>query len=234
MTKGLLMRIESNLSKCLLAMSFFASWAVQAADITGVGSSAAAPLYKKWGEGYQRTATGASVQYEASGSSKGVEAARQKQVDFGATDVAPSSAELAKSNLVLMPTAITGLVPVVNVAGVRPGQLKLSGDVLAKIFMGKITDWDDPAITAMNEGIRLPSKKITLITRSDGSGSTFTLSEYLSSVSKDWKSKVGIGFTLSWGSTVVQAKGSAGVVTALKSTDGGIAMSIMPMWWKTT
>lgn len=218
---GLFMRIETNFTKCLLAIGLFASAVVQAADITGVGSSAAAPLYKKWGEGYQRTVSGASVQYEASGSSKGVEAARQKQVDFGATDVAPSSAELAKSNLVLMPIAITGLVPVINVAGVRPGQLKLSGDVLAKIFMGKITDWDDPAIAALNDGVRLPDKKITLITRSDGSGSTFTLSEYLSSVSKDWKTKVGAGFTLSWNSTVTQAKGSAGVVAALKATDGG-------------
>lgn len=217
------MRIVSNFKNCFWTIGLLASLSVQAADITGVGSSAAASLYRKWGEGYQKSNSGIALQYDPSGSSKGIEAAKQKQVDFGATDVPPSSSDLVKSNLVLLPTAITGLVPVVNLPGVRPGQLKMTGDVLSKIFMGKITEWDDPAITAINEGLKLPGKHISVITRSDGSGSTYAFSDYLSAVSKEWKAKQGIGFTINWGFAVQQAKGSAGVAAAVKGTDGGIA-----------
>ncbi|GAB3254037.1 type 2 periplasmic-binding domain-containing protein [Chitinimonas naiadis] len=195
------------------------SWGV---EISGAGSSAAAPLYSVWANAYQRAASG-TVRYDAIGSSKGLQAIKDRKVDFGASDVPPSAADLAKSGLVVFPTAITGVVPVVNLPGVKAGQLKLDGDLLAKIFMGQITRWNDAAIVARNEGIALPAKTIQVIGRSDGSGSTYNFSNYLSSVSKEWKGSLGTGFTLKWADATTQVKGSDAVVAALKSRDYSIA-----------
>ncbi|MEW9900130.1 phosphate ABC transporter substrate-binding protein PstS [Chitinivorax sp. PXF-14] len=205
---------------CWLAL-FALPMSVSALEFSGAGSSAAAPLYQKWSGGFQKD-SGHLLRYEAVGSAKGIEAAKARRVDFGATDVAPSAAELAKTGLVLLPTAITGVVPVVNLPGIKPGQLKLSGEVLARIMMARITQWNDPAIAALNEGMRLPAKPIVVVTRSDGSGTTYNLSDYLSAASREWKESLGTGFTIKW-PAATSVKGTDAVVSTVKSTDGAIA-----------
>ncbi|MBB5019040.1 phosphate transport system substrate-binding protein [Chitinivorax tropicus] len=191
-----------------------------AVEIQGVGSSAAAPLYNKWANSLQKS--GHSLKYDAVGSERGLVAVKANQSHFGATDVLPSSAELNKAGLVAFPVAVSAVVPVVNLAGFKSGQLKLNGDVLAQIFSGKITDWNDPAIAALNSGEKLPKSPIKLVVRSDGSGATYSLSEFLASTNKDWKGAMGVGFSLKWPANAQQAKGTKGVVDAVKSTEGAI------------
>ena len=186
-----------------------AAFAVQAANITGAGASFPYPVYAKWASDY-KAATDNAVNYQSIGSGGGQQQIKAKTVDFGASDDPLKAADLEKSGLLQFPAVIGGTVPVVNVDGVKPGQLKLSGPVLADIFLGKIKKWDDAAIKAMNPDVKLPSADIIVVHRSDGSGTTFGWTNYLSKVSPEWKEKVGEGKAVKW-PTGQGGKGNEGV-----------------------
>jgi phosphate transport system substrate-binding protein len=177
-------------------MSMF-SGVVLAQDVTGAGASFPAPVYAKWADAYNK-ATGVRINYQSVGSGAGIRQIKAKTVDFGASDAPLSDADLAKDGMVQFPTVIGGVVPVVNIKGVAPGQLKLSGAVLGDIFLGKVSKWNDPAIAALNPGISLPDAAIAPVRRADGSGTTFGFTSYLSKVNAEWKSKVGEGTAVNW------------------------------------
>ncbi|MEO8923561.1 MAG: phosphate ABC transporter substrate-binding protein PstS [Caldimonas sp.] len=168
-----------------------------AQDMTGAGSSFAAPIYSKWADSYNK-ATGARLNYQSIGSGAGLQQIRSKTVDFGASDMPLTDAELAKDNLVQFPTVIGAVVPVVNIKGVAPGQMKTTGEVLAEIYLGKITKWNDAALTALNPGVPLPDAAISTVRRADGSGTTFIFTDYLSKVNPEWKAKVGVDTAVNW------------------------------------
>lgn len=168
-----------------------------AADMTGAGASFPAPIYKKWAESYSRD-VGTNLNYLPFGSGEGIKRITAKSVDFGASDKPLTPEELEKAGLVQFPTLVGGVVPVINVAGIEANKLKLDGKTLADIYLGKITKWNDPAIAALNQDIKLPNANIAVITRSDNSGTTFVFTNYLSKVSPDWKSTIGEGTTVSW------------------------------------
>ena len=173
------------------------SVAALAQDMTGAGSSFAAPIYSKWADAYNKV-TGARLNYQSIGSGAGLQQIRSKTVDFGASDMPLTDAELAKDGLIQFPTVIGAVVPVVNIKGIKPGQMKLTGQVLADIYLGKITKWNDPAVVALNPGVALPDAAISTVHRADGSGTTFIFADYLSKVNPEWKSKVGVGTTVKW------------------------------------
>jgi len=191
----------------LVAAGAFAQ--VQAEEATGAGASFPAPLYSKWAADYNK-ATGVKINYQSVGSSAGIKQIDAKTVDFGASDMPLKDDELTQKGLVQFPTVIGGIVPVVNIKGINPGQLKLSGQVLGDIFLGKITKWNDPAITAMNPGVPLPDAVIAPVRRADGSGTTFGFTNYLSKVNTEWKDKVGEGAAVNW-PTGAGGKGNEGV-----------------------
>ena len=180
-----------------------------AQEATGAGASFPAPLYSKWAADYNK-ATGVKINYQSVGSSAGLKQIEAKTVDFGASDEPLKDADLQAKGLVQFPTVIGGIVPVVNIKGVQPGQLKLTGQVLGDIYLGKITKWNDPAITALNPGVALPDDKITPVRRADGSGTTFGFTNYLSKVNAEWKDKVGEGKAVNW-PTGAGGKGNEGV-----------------------
>ena len=180
-----------------------------AQDVTGAGASFPAPLYSRWAADYNK-ATGNRINYQSVGSGAGIRQIRGKTVDFGASDAPLTDEELAKDGLMQFPTAIGGVVPIINVAGVETRQLRLTGQVLADIYQGKITKWNDPAITALNPGLKLPDAQIAVVRRADGSGTTFIFTNYLSKVSADWKAKVGEGTAVNW-PTGAGGKGNEGV-----------------------
>ena len=190
------------------------------AEISGAGASFIYPLVSKWSADYN-AATGAKVNYQSIGSGGGIAQIKAGTVDFGSSDKPLSSEELAQAGLGQFPSAIGGVVPVINVEGLQPGQLKLTGALLADIFLGKITMWNDPALVAANPGVALPAQKISLVHRSDGSGTTFNFTNYLSKVSPDWKSKVGEGTSVQWPGGV-GGKGNEGVASYVKQIKGGI------------
>jgi phosphate transport system substrate-binding protein len=179
----------------LAAVAFSGFGAAQ--DVTGAGATFPAPLYAKWASDYHKT-TGAKVNYQSVGSGAGIKQIDAKTVDFGASDMPLKDDELEKKGLVQFPTVIGGVVPVVNIQGVAPGQLRLNGQVLGDIYLGKITKWSDPAIKAMNPGVNLPDAAISPVRRADGSGTTFIFTNYLSKVNADWKTKVGEGTAVNW------------------------------------
>jgi phosphate transport system substrate-binding protein len=188
-----------------------AALAVHAADqVTGAGASFPAPIYSKWAEAYNK-ATGNQINYQSVGSGAGIKQINAKTVDFGASDMPLKDEELNTSGLIQFPTVIGGVVPVINVAGVKPGQLKLNGTVLADIYLGKITKWNDAAITGLNPGVTLPDAAIATVHRADGSGTSFIFTNYLSKVNADWKAKVGEGTAVNWPSSGVGGKGNEGV-----------------------
>ena len=191
-----------------------------AAEISGAGASFIYPLVSKWSADYN-AATGNKVNYQSIGSGGGIAQIKAGTVDFGSTDKPLPSEELAASGLGQFPSAIGGVVPVFNLQGIEPGQLRLTGPLLADIFLGRIATWNDPAIAAANPGVNLPSEKITVVHRSDGSGTTFNFSNYLSKVSGDWKAKVGEGTSLQWPGGV-GGKGNEGVAAYVKQIKGGI------------
>ena len=197
-----------------------ASLAAHAQDITGAGASFPAPVYSKWAEAYQK-ATNTRINYQSMGSSAGIKQIKAKTVDFGATDAPLSDEELAKDGLIQFPTVIGGVVPVVNIAGVTPGQLRLNGQVLGDIFLGKITKWNDPAVVALNPGVKLPDAAIAVVRRADGSGTTFNFTNYLSKVNPDWKAKVGEGTAVNW-PTGAGGKGNEGVSAFVKQLPNSI------------
>ncbi len=189
-------------------------------DISGAGASFIFPLVSKWSADYN-AATGAKVNYQSIGSGGGIAQIKAGTVDFGSSDKPLSSAELAQAGLGQFPSAIGGVVPVLNVEGLQPGQLKLTGALLADIFLGKIALWNDPAIAALNPGVPLPAGKISVVHRSDGSGTTFNFSNYLSKVSDDWKARVGEGTSLQW-PVGVGGKGNEGVASYVQQIKGAI------------
>jgi phosphate transport system substrate-binding protein len=206
----------------LIAASALITCAAHGTEIKGAGSSAAQPLYAVLAVAYAQSHP-MTLAYQPSGSSDGLKKIKANLVDFGASDVALSASEREAAKLLCFPTAISGVVPIVNIAGVRKGQLKLTGDVLADIFARKILRWNDPRVAALNAGIKLPDQAITVIVRSDGSGTTYNFTSYLSKASKDWSVGFGHDFSIKWPAGVVPAKGSGGVVSTFKSTPGAIA-----------
>ena len=168
-----------------------------AQDVTGAGATFPAPVYAKWADVYNK-ATGVRVNYQSVGSGAGIRQIRGKTVDFGASDAPLSDADLAKDGLIQFPTVIGGVVPVVNIKGISPGQMKLTGQVLGDIYLGKVTKWNDPAIVALNPGVPLPDAAIAVVRRADGSGTSFLFTNYLSKVNPDWKAKVGEGTAVNW------------------------------------
>ena len=191
-----------------------------AADITGAGATFPYPIYAKWADAYKK-ATGTGMNYQSIGSGGGIKQIIAGTVDFGASDMPLKGEDLRKNGLVQFPAIMGGVVPVVKLAGIQPGQLKFSGDVLAKIYLGKITKWNDPAIAQLNAGVTLPGKNITVVHRSDGSGTTFLWTNYLSKVSPDWKSTVGEGTSVKF-PTGVGGKGNEGVASYVQKIDGAI------------
>jgi phosphate transport system substrate-binding protein len=185
-----------------------------AADITGAGATFPYPVLSQWSTDYSTT-KGVKINYQSIGSGGGIAQIKAGTVDFGASDKPLPPDELAQSGLAQFPIVIGGVVPVVNIEGVDPGKLKLTGPVLANIFLGKIQKWNDPAITALNPGLQLGDAAITVVHRSDGSGTTFNFADYLSKVSEDWKSKVGEGTSVQW-PVGVGGKGNEGVAAYVK------------------
>lgn len=177
--------------------SFVYSLGAQAQDVTGAGASFPAPLYSKWASDYNK-ATGIKINYQSVGSGAGIKQIEAKTVDFGASDMPLKDEELKAKGLIQFPTVIGGVVPVVNIKGIGPGQLRLSGQVLGDIYLGKITKWDDAAIKALNPSVALPAEVISPVRRADGSGTSFIFTNYLSKVNAEWKSKVGEGTAVNW------------------------------------
>ncbi|MEY2810156.1 MAG: phosphate transporter substrate-binding protein PstS [Pseudomonadota bacterium] len=202
MTQSLKAIAAASLGLCLSLSAF-------SQDVTGAGASFPAPLYSKWAAEYNK-AQGQKVNYQSVGSGAGIKQIDAKTVDFGASDMPLKDEDLAQKNQLQFPTVIGGVVPVVNIVGVAPGQLKLTGEVIADIFLGKIVKWNEPAIKALNPTVNLPDAAIAPVRRSDGSGTTFLFTNYLSKVSADWKAKVGDGTAVNW-PTGAGGKGNEGV-----------------------
>ena len=179
----------------LAALSF--TVASQAQEITGAGATFPAPVYSKWAADYHK-ATGVKINYQSVGSGAGIKQIDSKTVDFGASDMPQTDEVLKQKGQIQFPTVIGGTVPVINIKGIAPGQMKLDGQVLGDIFLGKITKWDDPAIKALNPGLPLPDAAIAPVRRADGSGTTFNFTNYLSRVHPEWKAKVGEGTAVNW------------------------------------
>lgn len=173
------------------------SAAIAQQEVTGAGATFPAPLYAKWAADYNK-ATGVKINYQSVGSGAGLKQIDAKTVAFGASDMPLKDEDLDKKGLVQFPTVIGGVIPVVNIKGIAPGQLKLNGQVLGDIFLGKITNWSDPALKALNPGVPLPDAAIAPVRRADGSGTTFVFTNYLSKVNSEWKSKVGEGTAVNW------------------------------------
>ncbi len=188
------------------ALTAGAAWAQ---EVTGAGATFPAPLYAKWASEYNKS-TGVKINYQSVGSGAGLRQIEAKTVDFGASDMPLKDEELKAKNLVQFPTVIGGVVPVVNIKGIQPGQMKLNGQVLGDIYLGKITKWNDPAIKALNPTLPLPDAAISPVRRADGSGTSFIFTNYLSKVNAEWKSKVGEGTAVNW-PTGAGGKGNEGV-----------------------
>lgn len=213
----------TKLSQKFLAASLLAlglAPAAGATDITGAGATFPYPLYAKWAEAYKKE-TGIGLNYQSIGSGGGIKQIKAKTVDFGASDMPLKPEELEKDGLMQFPTVMGGVVPVVNLDGVKPGTLKLTGAVLADIYLGKITKWNDPALTKLNSGLKLPNKDITVVHRSDGSGTTFIFTNYLAKVSPEWKEKVGNDVSVMWPAGV-GGKGNEGVASYVQRIKGSI------------
>lgn len=189
-------------------------------EISGAGATFPYPVYAKWAENYAKT-TGVRMNYQSIGSGGGIKQIKAKTVDFGASDAPLEPEELDKAGLMQFPMVMGGVVPVVNIPGVKPGNLHLSGKVLAEIFMGDIKKWNDSRIAALNKGLKLPSSTITVVHRSDGSGTTWIYTNYLSKVSSTWKDKVGNGKAVSWPAGV-GGKGNEGVASYVRRIKGSI------------
>ena len=189
-------------------------------QITGAGSSFAAPIYGKWGDA-SSSATGIKLNYQAVGSGAGINQINNRTVDFGASDMPVAADQLAAHKLMQFPTVIGGVDIIVNIPGIKPDELKLTGAILADIYLGNITKWNDKAIVALNPDLKLPGTAIAPVHRADGSGTTFVFTDYLGMQSTDWKSKVGSSTSVSW-PVGAGAKGSDGVAATVKQIPGGI------------
>ena len=211
--------VKTVVSTLLVALSAVTA---SATDITGAGATFPFPVYSKWAEAF-KDKSGVGVNYQSIGSSGGIKQIKAKTVDFGATDAPLKADEVEKEGLVQFPAVIGGVVAIVNLDGVKPGDIKLSGEILAKIFMGSITTWTDKQIKDMNPGVKFPDEYITVIHRADGSGTTFTFTEYLSKVNADWKDKVGAGAAVKWpAASSVGGKGNEGVAANVSRVKNSI------------
>ena len=207
----------------LAAAGFLAAAAfvpAQAADISGAGATFPYPIYAKWADAYKKE-TGNGLNYQSIGSGGGIKQIKAKTVTFGASDTPLPGKELDKIGLAQFPMVMGGIVPVVNLDGIKPGDLIIDGPTLAKIYLGEIKKWDDPALKKLNPNVKLPTQAIALVHRSDGSGTTFNFTNYLSKVSADWKSKVGINTSVEWPAGI-GAKGNEGVANNVGNTKGSI------------
>ncbi|MBW1991397.1 MAG: phosphate ABC transporter substrate-binding protein PstS [Deltaproteobacteria bacterium] len=204
----------------ILALVFGAQ--AQPLTINGAGASFPYPIYSQWAYKYHRL-TGVKINYQSIGSGAGIAQIKAKTVDFGASDAPLTAEELQRAGLIQFPMVIGGVVPVINLEGVGPGQLRLTPQVLADIFLGKIAKWNDPAIPALNPGLRLPDKKITVVHRADGSGTTWLFTHFLSHKSREWREKVGTGKSVRWPAPgSVGGKGNEGVASYVKRVQGAI------------
>jgi phosphate transport system substrate-binding protein len=191
-----------------------------AADISGAGATFPYPIYAKWADAYKKE-TGVGLNYQSIGSGGGIKQIQAKTVTFGASDMPLKAAELDKAGLIQFPMVLGGVVPVINVEGVKSGDLTLDGPILARIFLGEVKTWNDPAIQKLNAGVKLPSQPIVVVHRSDGSGTTFLFTDYVSKVSAEWKSKVGANTAVEW-PVGIGAKGNEGVANNVGQTKGSI------------
>jgi phosphate transport system substrate-binding protein len=204
--------------------TLLASFALVAhsADITGAGATFPYPIYSKWAEAYKKD-TGVGLNYQSIGSSGGIRQINAKTVAFGATDAPVSGENLDKNNQVQFPAIIGGTVPVVNLDGFKPGELRITGPIMADVFLGNITKWNDPKLVALNPGKKLPDEAITVVHRADGSGTTFNWTDYLSTVSKEFNDKIGKGAAVKWpAATSVGGKGNEGVAANVNRIKGSI------------
>ncbi|WP_341685786.1 phosphate ABC transporter substrate-binding protein PstS, partial [Limnohabitans sp.] len=193
-----------------------------AADITGAGATFPYPIYAKWAEAYKKQ-TGNGLNYQSIGSSGGLKQIRAKTVTFGASDAPVKGEDLDKDGMVQFPAIIGGTVPVANLDGFKPGELRISGPVLAEVYMGTIAKWNDAKLAALNPGKKLPDQAITVVHRADGSGTTFNFTDYLSAISKDWADKVGKGAAVKWpAESSVGGKGNEGVAANVNRVKGAI------------
>ena len=202
------------------AVLMASSWTASAADLSGAGSTFVYPVLAKWADAYKK-ATGIGLNYQSIGSGGGIKQIKANTVVFGATDAPLSGEDLEKSGLAQFPIIMGGIVPVVNVEGIKPGDLVLDGATLAKIYIGDIKKWNDPAIAKLNPSVKLPATAIALVHRADASGTTFNFTYYLSAVSPDWKSKVGTNTAVQWPGGI-GAKGNEGVANNVAQTKGSI------------
>ena len=194
----------------------------QAADITGAGATFPYPVYAKWAEAYKKQ-TGVGLNYQSIGSSGGIRQIDARTVAFGATDAPVSGDKLEANGQVQFPAIIGGTVPIVNLEGFRPGELRITGEVLAQIYLGNIVKWNDAKITALNPGKALPDQNITVVHRADGSGTTFNFTDYLNTVSREWSEKVGKGAAVKWpAASSVGGKGNEGVAANVNRVKGSI------------
>jgi phosphate transport system substrate-binding protein len=200
------------------AMAF--STAAFAADMTGAGATFPYPIYAKWAEAY-KASTGNGLNYQSIGSGAGIKQIKAKTVDFGASDMPLKAEELDADGLMQFPAIMGGVVTVVNLDGIAPGQLKLTGQVVGDIYLGKITEWNNPAIAALNPGVKLPATEITVVHRADGSGTSFLFTDYLSKTNPEFKTKVGAGTAVKW-VTGVGGKGNDGVAANVQRIKGAI------------
>lgn len=214
-----------RLNKFLASVALAAGSAVMfssavAADITGAGATFPYPIYAKWAEEYKK-ASGNGLNYQSIGSGGGIKQIKAKTVDFGASDMPLKPEDLDKEGLMQFPAIMGGVVPVVNLDGVAPGQLKLTGQVLGDIYLGKVTKWNAPEIASLNAGVKLPAEDITVVHRADGSGTTFVFADYLSKVNPEFKDKVGAGTAVKW-PTGVGGKGNEGVAANVQRIKNSI------------
>jgi len=214
------MKLKTIVTTSVAAAGLVFASLASAGDITGAGATFPFPIYAKWAEDYKKI-TGFNMNYQSIGSGAGIRQIQAKTVDFGATDAPLNKEQLDKDGLLQFPAIIGGVVAVINVEGIAPGAMKLTGPVLADIYLGKIKLWNDPALVALNPGLKLPSDAITVVRRSDGSGTTFLFVDYLSKVSPEWKTKVGVGNAVSWPEGV-GGKGNEGVSAYVQRIKGSI------------
>jgi phosphate transport system substrate-binding protein len=195
-------------------------FAANAGEISGAGATFPYPIYAKWAEAY-KAKTGVSMNYQSIGSGGGIQQIKKKTVNFGASDAPLKPAELDEAGLTQFPMIMGGIVPVVNLPDVKPGEMKLTGPILADIFLGKIAKWNDPVLAKLNPGVKLPDQAIAVVHRSDGSGTTYNFADYLAKVSPEWKDKVGVNTSVEW-PTGLGGKGNEGVSAVTSQTAGSI------------
>ncbi|MDN4038214.1 phosphate ABC transporter substrate-binding protein PstS [Massilia sp. YIM B02443] len=213
------MRMKHLFVSVALAAASIAATA-QAANITGAGATFPYPIYAKWAEMYKK-ASGNGLNYQSVGSGAGIKQIKAKTVDFGASDMPLAAAELNTAGLIQFPAIMGGVVPIVNLPGIAPGQLKLTGAVIADIYLGKITKWNAPQIAALNPGVKLPDTDITVVRRADSSGTSFLWTDFLAKTSPAWKTTIGAGTTVKW-AVGVGGKGNEGVAANVQRIKGGI------------